>query len=82
MTMNMTERAAISVRALQDNLARLFESGDFADVRFIVGGEEIAAHKGVLACHSTIFKNMFNGTQTGAPNQVTMGSSYKKSTHS
>ena len=71
MTMNMTERAAISVRALQDNLARLFESGDFADVRFIVGGEEIAAHKGVLACHSTVFKNLFDGTDS---NQVMMHS--------
>ena len=53
------------------DFVNMFESADFADVKFLVKGEEIAARKNVLASRSVYFKNMSQaGMQDSASNQV------------
>ena len=39
--------------------AKLLESGLFSDVTLVVEGQEICAHKAILAAHSPVFKAMF-----------------------
>ena len=49
----------------------MFESAEFADVKFLVQDEEIPAHKNVLASRSVYFKNMFQaGMQESVSNSV------------
>jgi len=60
----------LKVQLERDNL-HLLESADFSDITFVVQGEEIAAHKIVLASRSNYFKNMFNaGMKESVTNQV------------
>ena len=61
----------INKTRLHRDFLNIFESTDFADVKFLVKGEEIPAHKCVLASRSVYFKNMFQaGMQESASNQV------------
>ena len=56
---------------LQKDFINMFESADFADVKFLVQGEKILAHKSVLASRSVYFKNMFQADmQESSSNQV------------
>jgi len=43
-----------------DNYSKLFESGEHADVTFTVQGQQILAHKVVLAAQSLYFERMFS----------------------
>lgn len=44
-----------------ENVTRLFKSGEWTDCIFIFEEEKIAAHKLVLTCSSPVFKSMFYG---------------------
>ena len=44
---------------LQSDVIDMFETGYFSDVKFVVQGEEINAHKIVLSSRSSYFGNMF-----------------------
>jgi len=55
----------------QSDLIHMFESAKFTDVTFLVQGEEIAAHKSVLASGSAYFEKMFEAKmQESATNRV------------
>ena len=47
--------------AIMDNLLRIFEDSETADVTLVVGGKRFAAHKVLLMASSDYFKNMFLG---------------------
>ena len=56
---------------LQNDYIDMLESAAFADVTFLVQGEEMVAHKSVLASRSCYFKRMFEaGMQESASNRV------------
>merc|ERR1712168_1010014 len=58
-------------KKLQSDLIHMFESAKFTDVTFLVQGEEIAAHKSVLASRSAYFEKMFDAKmQESATNRV------------
>jgi len=58
-------------KKLQSDLIHMFESAKFTDVTFLVQGEEIAAHKSVLASRSAYFEKMFDAEmQESATNRV------------
>lgn len=42
-----------------NQMRRLYTEKLFADVVFVVQGEEIPAHKGIIAARSKFFENMF-----------------------
>jgi len=44
---------------LQSDVVDMFETGYFSDVKFVVQGEEMDAHKSVLVSRSAYFTNMF-----------------------
>ena len=44
-----------------DNLQCFLSSGEFSDVRFIVEGEKLCAHRAILCCHSEVLSAMFSG---------------------
>ncbi|CAO2143345.1 unnamed protein product, partial [Urochloa humidicola] len=46
---------------LRQHLGELLESQDGADITFHISGESFAAHKGILAARSPVFKAMFFG---------------------
>ncbi|BFZ07200.1 hypothetical protein BsWGS_10239 [Bradybaena similaris] len=47
--------------ALSEDLARLLESQDFADITFVVGGTSFPSHKVILAARSEYFRAMLYG---------------------
>jgi len=44
-------------------MRRLYTEKLFTDVVFVVQGEEISAHKGIIAARSKFFENMFSSKQ-------------------
>ena len=42
-----------------ENLGELWEQGRYTDVTLVVGGQEIKAHKTILAANSDVFRAMF-----------------------
>jgi len=44
---------------LPDNFGKMLETGDFSDVTLSIKGEQIKAHKFLLAARSNVFKAMF-----------------------
>ena len=40
-------------------MRKLYQEKLFADIVFVVQGEEISAHKGIIAARSTFFAHMF-----------------------
>jgi hypothetical protein len=45
--------------SLPKDMLTLLESGQFADVTFVIGDQRIKGHKAILATRSNFFKNMF-----------------------
>jgi speckle-type POZ protein len=54
-------QALVPPSDLSDNLAKLLEAQDEADVIFKVNGEAFPAHKMILAMQSPVFKAQFFG---------------------
>jgi len=42
------------------DLLKMLDSGNFADVTFVLGETKVKAHKCILASRSNFFENMFN----------------------
>ena len=45
--------------AVQEDLSRIFECGEFTDIAFLVGAEKIRGHKAILAGRCSYFARMF-----------------------
>lgn len=45
--------------SLPKDMLHLLESGQFADVTFVIGDQRMKGHKAILASRSNFFKNMF-----------------------
>ena len=47
---------------IQDDLLKLLESSNNADVTFLVQGQRLSGHKGILSARSKYFERMFDST--------------------
>jgi len=62
----VTSPTPSSCPTVSQDYSNLFESGDHADITFLVGGQKIAGHKCVFAARCSVFARMFDSNMREA----------------
>jgi hypothetical protein len=68
-----TSRCSVLTSSYVYDMRHLIDDEEFADVRFIVEGRAISAHRAILACRSEHFKAMFtSGMRESRESEITL----------
>jgi len=62
----VTSPTPSSCPTVSQDYSNLFESGEHADITFLVGGQKIAGHKCVFVARSSVFARMFDSNMSEA----------------
>ncbi|KAL3121522.1 hypothetical protein niasHT_003450 [Heterodera trifolii] len=66
------------VNSLADQMKEVLDSGEFADVQFLVGEEKEATHRAILSSASDVFKTMFRYDVQNSKNSIGKGYATEK----